>query len=61
MEQILMQLGLQDKIGVFKQKNFSISTFKYIMSSQGNDMSKRIVMEDTGLTSQQMLNICAKI
>lgn len=61
MEQILNELGLSHKIGVFRQNKITQSTFEYLMSPSSNNTAKVVVMKDTGINEQQLYSIMQKI
>lgn len=62
MESILTQLGLQHKVPIFKQKEIDLAQFEQIMKPNVNSAFFRTcIMEDTGITSGQVMQICAKI
>lgn len=60
MEKILNDMGLNQFVHSFRQRGFNLNTFKYIMS-KGNDISKKIIAEDTGLSVPQVQLICQRI
>ena len=51
MERILSDMGLQNYVNLCKQKQITIKTFEYIMSPDSTQLTRKIVTEDTGLTS----------
>ena len=58
MERILNELGLQQFVPICKEKGIDLETFKYIVTA-GN--SRKIVMEETGLSLGQVLKISSQI
>lgn len=62
MDKILQDIGMQQFIPVFNQKSITLKTFKYIMgSNKSAEMTRKYVMEDTGLTTGQIVEICSEI
>lgn len=61
MDKILHDMGMQNFIQVCKQKQITIKTFEYIMSPESTQLSRKIVTQDTGLTSSQIIDICGYI
>ena len=60
MEKILNDMGLNQFVHSFRQQGYNLNTFKYIMS-KGNDMSKKVIANDTGLNVHQVHQICGRI
>jgi hypothetical protein len=58
MERVLNEVGLQNFVPIFTEKGIDLETFKYIITV-GN--SRKIVMEETGLSLGQIAKIQAFI
>ena len=61
MENILKEVGLKDKIQVFRRQSITLKHFQTIMTPNVSSTHREIVMESTGLKLGQILDICNHI
>ena len=61
MEKILKEVGLDDKIPIFRKQSINLKHFQTIMTPNASSTTRNIVMESTGLKPGQIMDICNHI